>query len=102
MVGTLEGGPMAALFAASHPDRTIALIPYATFARATWAPGLRLRVERGGARPLHGPGVEHRGEGRVVSGVAPSLMKDPEYLGVGGPARAAWRPAQGPSSGSST
>src|SRR5204862_7325160 len=31
--GTLEGGPMAVLFAASHPDRTRALVLYATFAR---------------------------------------------------------------------
>src|SRR3954464_15914317 len=38
VVGSLEGGPMAALFAASHPDRTQALVLYATFARATWAP----------------------------------------------------------------
>ena len=29
---------MAALFAATHPDRTSALVLYATFARATWAP----------------------------------------------------------------
>ena len=39
LVGTLEGGPMAALFAATHPDRVSALVLYATFARATWAPG---------------------------------------------------------------
>ena len=37
--GTLEGGPMAALFAATFPERTDALVLYATFARATWAPG---------------------------------------------------------------
>ena len=39
IVGTLEGGPMAALFAATHPDRVSALVLYAAFARATWAPG---------------------------------------------------------------
>src|SRR5207244_9835343 len=31
--GTVEGGPMAILFAATHPDRTRALVLYATFAR---------------------------------------------------------------------
>ena len=30
---------MAALFAATHPERVSALVLYATFARATWAPG---------------------------------------------------------------
>ena len=35
----LEGGPMAMLFAATHPDRVQALILYATFARTTRAPG---------------------------------------------------------------
>src|SRR5215211_7371423 len=39
IAGTLEGGPMAALFAATHPDRVSALVLYATFARATRAPG---------------------------------------------------------------
>ena len=42
LVGPLEGGPLATLFAATHPDRVSALVLYATFARATWAPGLRL------------------------------------------------------------
>src|ERR671933_2415460 len=37
VVGTLEGGPMAMLFAATYPERTRALVLYATFARATWA-----------------------------------------------------------------
>ena len=34
IAGTLEGGPMAALFAATYPDRVSALILYASFARA--------------------------------------------------------------------
>jgi pimeloyl-ACP methyl ester carboxylesterase/class 3 adenylate cyclase len=37
--GTSEGGPMAALFAATYPERTTALVLYATFPRATAAPG---------------------------------------------------------------
>ena len=45
IAGTLEGGPMAALFAATHPDRVSALVLYATFARATWAPGLRVGLD---------------------------------------------------------
>ena len=35
IAGTLEGGPMAALFAATHPDRVSHLVLYATFARVS-------------------------------------------------------------------
>jgi class 3 adenylate cyclase len=34
MFGVSEGGPMAALFAATHPDRLSSLVLYGTFARA--------------------------------------------------------------------
>jgi pimeloyl-ACP methyl ester carboxylesterase len=37
--GTLEGGPMAALVAATHPDRVSAVVLYSTFARTLPAPG---------------------------------------------------------------
>jgi len=38
LLGVLEGGPMSILFAATYPDRCLALALYATFARAAWAP----------------------------------------------------------------
>src|SRR3982750_3429849 len=38
VAGLAEGGAMAAMFAATHPERTQALVLYATFARPTWAP----------------------------------------------------------------
>jgi class 3 adenylate cyclase/predicted alpha/beta-hydrolase family hydrolase len=78
--GTLEGGPMASLFAATHPERTTALVLYATFARATWAPDYdwawpaELREEH--MDDL----VEHWGEGRIAGGVAPSQMRDPSFV----------------------
>ena len=34
----LEGGAMASLFAATHPDRVSGLILFSTWARMTWAP----------------------------------------------------------------
>src|ERR1700716_2559622 len=34
----LEGGAMAALFAATHPERTSALVLYEAMARMSWAP----------------------------------------------------------------
>jgi pimeloyl-ACP methyl ester carboxylesterase/class 3 adenylate cyclase len=36
--GASESGAMAALFAASHPDRTIALVIHGSNARSAWAP----------------------------------------------------------------
>jgi len=36
--GSSEGGAMAALFAATHPGRTTALVLYGTFPRVLWAP----------------------------------------------------------------
>ncbi len=38
LFGISEGGPMSCLFAATHPERTTALILYGTFARSSWAP----------------------------------------------------------------
>jgi pimeloyl-ACP methyl ester carboxylesterase len=36
--GMSEGGSMSLLFAATHPDRTLALVLYGTFAKRTWSP----------------------------------------------------------------
>ena len=36
--GVSEGGPMSILFAATHPQRTSALILYGSYARRMWAP----------------------------------------------------------------
>src|SRR6266536_39563 len=38
ILGVSEGGPMSALFAATYPERTDALILYGTYARTAWAP----------------------------------------------------------------
>jgi pimeloyl-ACP methyl ester carboxylesterase len=38
IMGVSEGGPMAVMFAASHPDRTLGLILYGAHARGLWAP----------------------------------------------------------------
>jgi class 3 adenylate cyclase len=80
IAGTLEGGPMAALFAATHPDRVSALVLYATFARATRAPGYEWpwSAEQ---RQLHMDyAVEHWGEGLVAGSVAPSQMDNAEFM----------------------
>jgi pimeloyl-ACP methyl ester carboxylesterase/DNA-binding CsgD family transcriptional regulator len=39
-----EGGPLALMFAATHPDRVSGLVVYGSFARRTWAPDYPLGV----------------------------------------------------------
>jgi len=38
LLGVSEGGPLAVLFAATHPDRTHALVTMGSYARRSWAP----------------------------------------------------------------
>ena len=38
LFGVSEGGPMSVLFAATYPERVIALIMYGSYARRIWAP----------------------------------------------------------------
>jgi class 3 adenylate cyclase len=80
VVGSLEGGPMAALFAASHPERTQALVLYATFARAVWAPDYdwtwKAEERDASSRRL----AENWGEGLVAGGIAPSRAGDPDFM----------------------
>ncbi len=42
--GISEGGPLALMFAATHPDRVSGLVVYGSFARRTWAPDYPLGV----------------------------------------------------------
>ena len=89
LFGTLEGGPMAALFAATYPERVSALVLYATFARATWAPGYELAWPAEVRDQKMAEQVEHWGEGRIVAGVAPQRDGRSELHRVGRAARAA-------------
>jgi class 3 adenylate cyclase len=79
IAGTLEGGPMAALFAATHPDRVSHLVLYATFARATRAPGYEWTWSAEEREANMAQAVEHWGEGLVAGGVAPSLAGDADF-----------------------
>lgn len=80
IVGTLEGGPMAALFAATHPDRVSHLVLYASFARATWAPGYEWAWSAEERQRRMDELVEHWGEGWVAGSVAPSLIDQPDFV----------------------
>jgi len=78
--GTLEGGPMAALFAATHPDRTTALVLYATFARATWAPDYEWAWTTERRDTEMAELIDHWGEGLIASSVAPSLRAEAGFM----------------------
>jgi class 3 adenylate cyclase len=80
IAGTLEGGPMAAVFAATHPDRVSALVLYATFARATRAPGYEWPWTAEERQFHMDQAVEHWGEGLVAGSVAPSQMDNPDFM----------------------
>jgi class 3 adenylate cyclase len=79
IAGTLEGGPMAAMFAATYPERTEALILYATFARATWAPDYGWAWSAQERQAHMDEIIRHWGEGHVASAVAPSHADDPDF-----------------------
>jgi class 3 adenylate cyclase len=71
----LEGGAMAALFAATHPERTGALVLYEAMARMSWAadyPWAPRREEREGWAA-----VEDWGTGRRLLALAPSAAEQP-------------------------
>jgi class 3 adenylate cyclase len=77
--GTLEGGPMATLFAATFPERTDALVLYATFARATWAPGYEWAWPAEMRNAHVDEWLSHWGDGMIAGSVAPSQMSDPAF-----------------------
>jgi pimeloyl-ACP methyl ester carboxylesterase/DNA-binding winged helix-turn-helix (wHTH) protein/class 3 adenylate cyclase len=79
LIGVSEGGPMCSLFAATYPERTLALVMFGTYAKRIWeedypwAPTTEERdaffdlMQREWGTPV---GIEER---------APSLAGDPEF-----------------------
>jgi class 3 adenylate cyclase/pimeloyl-ACP methyl ester carboxylesterase len=80
MFGVSEGAPMCALFAATHPDRTRALIMYGSYAKGIadpdypWAP-VQSQVDRG-LELIE----EDWGKGALIDLYAPSVADDPEVV----------------------
>jgi class 3 adenylate cyclase len=79
LMGTLEGGPLAMLFAATHPDRVESLILYATYARTRWAPDYDWPPKDDDREARIQALVEQWGQGGVASVLAPSLADDPAF-----------------------
>jgi class 3 adenylate cyclase/alpha-beta hydrolase superfamily lysophospholipase len=74
--GISEGGPMSLLFAASHPDRTTALILYGTTPRFSsgedWPFGWTQEFTENGLAEIE----EHWGDGALMEMFAPSYAHD--------------------------
>jgi class 3 adenylate cyclase/pimeloyl-ACP methyl ester carboxylesterase len=77
----LEACAMATMFAATHPDRTSALVIYCPFPRATRAPDYPFGFTEEERRDqVVGPQTAGWGEGFRAAAIAPSLADDPEFL----------------------
>lgn len=76
LFGTLGGGAMCGLFAASHPERTIALILYGTFGRIEPDTGLLSRLAGSEEAALDRIEREWGTDGVGVAFWAPSLVDD--------------------------
>jgi class 3 adenylate cyclase/alpha-beta hydrolase superfamily lysophospholipase len=73
-----EGGPLAMLLAATHPERVEALVLYGTFARWTSAPDYPWAPSEEHHARSREELRRHWGEGRDIEYFAPSLAGDPE------------------------
>src|SRR5947209_11177653 len=68
----LEGGAMAALFAATHPERTTALVLYEAQPRMSWAPDYDWPMRREDREAyLRDGGLEGWGDGSRMLSVSP-------------------------------
>jgi len=80
LFGGAEGGPMCALFAATFPERTTALVLGASYARRTWAPDYPWGLDEATQQHIL-DGYEERW-GRIGFGsrsLAPSLADDERF-----------------------
>jgi class 3 adenylate cyclase len=81
LLGFSEGAAMSILFAASHPERTTALVLYGGMARVTWAEDYPIGTP---AEALIQGTMEwiapHADEGAFFEVLAPSAMEDPSAL----------------------
>ena len=73
--GLLEGGQMATMFAATHPERTEALVLYSTFARTTWAPDYEFAWPAEERAARMDDFIDHWGEGLVAGSASPSRLQ---------------------------
>src|SRR6478736_3738573 len=76
LMASLEGGPLAMLFAATHPSRVDSLILYTTYARTRWAPDYDWPPQDDERDARIADLVAQWGQGAVPAALAPSLGND--------------------------
>ncbi len=79
LVASLEGGPLAITFAASHPERVTSLILYGTFARTRWAEDYTFPPRDDERSQRLDKVIEQWGQGAIPIALAPSRAGDPEF-----------------------
>jgi class 3 adenylate cyclase/alpha-beta hydrolase superfamily lysophospholipase len=73
----LEGGAMAALFAATHPERTTALVLYEAMARMSWAPDYDWALPLEEREASVSAGLDTWGDGSRIVGLSPRAANNP-------------------------
>lgn len=76
LLGVSEGGYMAAMFAATHPERTAALILCGSYARQSWAPDYPWGITLEDRDAWNTLMEENWGEPFELDQAAPSMAKD--------------------------
>jgi class 3 adenylate cyclase/alpha-beta hydrolase superfamily lysophospholipase len=77
----LEGGAMATLFAATHPERATALALYAAQPRMSWAPDYEWAIRREDREAyVRDGGIETWGDGSRLISLSPSSAGNPRLL----------------------
>jgi len=79
LMASLEGGPLAMLLAATHPDRVSSLILYCTFSRSRWAPDYDWVPPDEERDARIAATVAQWGQGGVPLALAPSKAGDPAF-----------------------
>jgi pimeloyl-ACP methyl ester carboxylesterase len=79
LLGYSEGGPMCALFAATYPDRTAALIMIGSYARRIWAPDYPYGTTRQAWDEFADSVVRDWGGPVGLDARAPSVASDPRF-----------------------
>ena len=79
LFGVSEGGPMSLLFAATHPERTQALVLYGTYARQMRAPDYPIGLPDSAHAQFAAMIERDWGSAAVLEVFAPSMADDPAF-----------------------
>jgi pimeloyl-ACP methyl ester carboxylesterase len=79
LLGVSEGGPMCSLFAATYPEKTLALIMIGTYAKRVWDPEYPWAPTPVARERFYSEIRDHWGEPVGLAERAPSRANDPEF-----------------------